>query len=105
MAEAMESISGLMHDLPCVLTSRPSQDYGSPTAGVHMRLLSVGDRLVTPWLKLLGKGAPDPPMVHIFVKRTGEALKAARAEVSIPVISARHLRWLSSKESALHDLT
>ncbi len=43
----------------------------------------AGDRLVTPWLKLLGKGAPDPPMVHIFLKRSGDTLKKAKAEVCL----------------------
>ena len=37
--------------------------------------------MVTPWLKLLGKGAPDPPMLHISLKRTGSILKKAKAEV------------------------
>ena len=37
--------------------------------------------MVTPWLKLLGKGAPDPPMLHISLKRTGSVLKKAKAEV------------------------
>lgn len=41
----------------------------------------AGDRLLTPWLKLLGGGAPDPPMVHITLKRTGDVLKKAKAEV------------------------
>lgn len=36
---------------------------------------------MTPWLKLLGKGAPDPPLVHIFLKRSGDVLKKAKAEV------------------------
>ena len=38
---------------------------------------------MTPWLKLLGKGAPDPPMVHIFLKRSGHTLKKAKAEVCL----------------------
>lgn len=38
---------------------------------------------MTPWLKLLGKGAPDPPMVHIFLKRSGNNLKKAKAEVCL----------------------
>lgn len=46
-------------------------------------LANAGDRLVTPWLKLLGKGAPDPPMVHIFLKRSGNILKKAKAEVCL----------------------
>ena len=37
--------------------------------------------MVTPWLKLLGKGAPDPPMLHISLKRAGSRLKKAKAEV------------------------
>ena len=62
--------------------------------------------MVTPWLKLLGKGAPDPPMVHISVKRTGEALKAARAEVSIPVaLVSLGMEKASPQISVLYDLT
>ena len=48
---------------------------------LHVAVLCVGDRMVTPWLKLLGKGAPDPPMLHVSLKRTGAVLKKAKAEV------------------------
>ena len=48
---------------------------------LHIAMPSVGDRMVTPWLKLLGKGAPDPPMLHIALKRAGSSLKKAKAEV------------------------
>ena len=47
--------------------------------------------MVTHWLKLLGKGAPDPPMVHITLKRTGEVLKKVKAEVSSVLACWHHV--------------
>ena len=47
---------------------------------------------MTPWLKLMGKGAPNPPIVHIFLKRRGEVLKKAKAEVGINPTSCEHCR-------------
>ncbi|KAK9905559.1 hypothetical protein WJX75_002113 [Coccomyxa subellipsoidea] len=43
-----------------------------------------GDRLVTPWLKIIGKGAPNPPMLHIHLKRSSDSLTSVSAKV-LPV--------------------
>ena len=79
--------SPLRH-IPCKLTGdmhQPSEELADPAllqpCPLDIAMPFAGDRMVTPWLKLLGKGAPDPPMLHISLKRTGSVLKKAKAEV------------------------
>lgn len=43
-----------------------------------------GDRLVTPWLKIIGKGAPTPPLLHIHFTRSSDSLRSVSAKV-LPV--------------------
>lgn len=48
-----------------------------------------GDRIVTPWLKVLGPRAPAAPVLVIELTRSGDALVAARGTVeSLPPQSA-----------------
>jgi hypothetical protein len=45
----------------------------------------TGDRHVTPWLKILGKGAPAAPVVEVTLRRSGPELLGVKAIVSQPV--------------------
>ena len=46
-----------------------------------MRAL-LGDRVLTPWLKLIGKGAPEVPLLDVALTRSGAALVSASAKVT-----------------------
>jgi hypothetical protein len=43
----------------------------------------AGDRLYTPWLKIIGKQAPDAPVVKVRLVHTGPALVAVKAQVRL----------------------
>lgn len=48
-----------------------------------------GDRVVTPWLKILGPRAPEAPVLVIELTRSGDALVAVRGAMeSLPPSSA-----------------
>ncbi len=40
--------------------------------------------MLTPWLKLIGKGAPEVPMLDVALTRSGAALISAKAKVRLP---------------------
>ena len=37
--------------------------------------------MLTPWLKLIGKGAPEVPLLDVALMRSGAALVSASAKV------------------------
>ena len=41
----------------------------------------AGDRLFTPWLKLIGKRAPMPPYLHVEIAHSGPAIIGVKAKV------------------------
>ena len=43
--------------------------------------MSAGDRHFTPWLKVLGRGAPKVPMVKMHLASRGSELASVQAEV------------------------
>ncbi|KAK9836933.1 hypothetical protein WJX81_000603 [Elliptochloris bilobata] len=50
-----------------------------------VQLAFDGDRVLTPWLKLIGKGAPDVPLLDVALMRSGAALASASAKaVNLP---------------------
>ena len=49
-----------------------------------------GDRVVTPWLKLIGKGAPDVPLLDVALTRSGAALVSASVKASHPSACREH---------------
>ena len=49
-----------------------------------------GDRVVTPWLKLIGKGAPDVPLLDVALTRSGAALVSASAKATHPSACREH---------------
>lgn len=60
----------------------------TPTASVHASVLALrspgsfaGDRHLTPWVPLLGQDAPAVPLVEVTLRRSGEELLGATAEV------------------------
>ena len=57
-------------------------------------MLPPGDRLVTPWLKILGKGAPETPMLKVSFVRTQEALRSVSIQVRAqPCIRPNNSSW------------
>lgn len=51
--------------------------------------LIVGDRFVTSWIRLMGKGAPEVPYVHVLLTGRGPALVAVKAEVLENIFTLR----------------
>ncbi|KAK9805044.1 hypothetical protein WJX73_006255 [Symbiochloris irregularis] len=56
--------------------------FTAVTDSYKVQLSFHGDRLLTSWIRLMGKGAPVVPYVHVTLTRRGAALKAVKAEVA-----------------------
>ena len=46
--------------------------------------------MLTPWLKLIGKGAPSVPLLDVALTRSGAALVSASAKASHPSACREH---------------
>lgn len=44
---------------------------------------AAGDRVLTPWLTVLGKGLDGMPLVEVQLRRAGDELKGVKARVSL----------------------
>jgi hypothetical protein len=60
--------------LPQPVGFQPGDEY-------KLQLSLDGDRVVTPWLALIGRRAPPVPLVHVELTRSGDALVGATATV------------------------
>jgi hypothetical protein len=45
------------------------------------RCCVAGDRILTPWLTVLGRGLDGMPLVEVQLRRAGDELKGVRARV------------------------
>jgi hypothetical protein len=67
----------------------------------RLQLALDGGRVVTPWLRVLGRGAPARPALHVELVRSGDALVAARAVVvALPAGEAVRLGAAAGAEFA-----
>jgi hypothetical protein len=67
----------------------------------RLQLALDGGRVVTPWLRVLGRGAPARPALHVELVRSGDALVAARAAVvALPAGEAARLGATAAAEFA-----
>jgi hypothetical protein len=70
----------------------------------------AGDRYLTPWLKVLGPGAPPVPVVHVTVRRAGEDILGVKAMVHTAPVEYEHQHkalvdeWLNASAWPKHLL-
>ena len=81
------------------------QPIGFESADEYKIQLSLdGDRLVTPWLEIIGRRAPSPPYLQLHLTRSGDALVDVSAAV-VPLTgrgSRRHGRLAADFANATH---
>ncbi|KXZ55020.1 hypothetical protein GPECTOR_3g182 [Gonium pectorale] len=69
-----------MDRLVAVPIPKPQQAFGKGDT-YKLQFSFDGDRHLTPWVPLLGEGAPAVPLVVVTLRRSGEELLGASAEV------------------------
>uniref|UniRef100_A0A7S0X0S9 Transmembrane 9 superfamily member n=1 Tax=Chlamydomonas leiostraca TaxID=1034604 RepID=A0A7S0X0S9_9CHLO len=75
-----------------------------------LQLSFDGDRHLTPWLKVIGKGAPPVPVVEVELRRSGEELLGVVAKVLPAPVHYQHAHahlveeWRNASEWPKHLL-
>ena len=64
----------------------------------------AGDRILTPWLTVIGKGLDGMPLVEVQLKRAGDELQGVRARVRPPPSLPAGAWPLSNRQQLLAGL-